>query len=63
MRRLGSAYAQRTGVARSLYFVLNRRSLRARSFTEVTIPRASRSRLTFANQSSTWLSHAVYVGV
>ena len=37
MRRLGSAYAQRTGFARSLYLVMKRRNLRARSVTEVKI--------------------------
>jgi len=39
MRRLGSAYAQRTGLARSLYLVIKRRSLRARSVTEMKMPR------------------------
>jgi putative transposase len=48
MRRPGSAYAHRTGLARSLYLVMKRRSLRARSVTEVKLPRASRSRFTFA---------------
>ena len=56
MRRLGSAYAHRTGFARSLYFVMKRRSLRARSVTDVKMPRARRSRFTLANQNSTWLS-------
>ena len=57
MRRLGSTYAHRTGFARSLYLVMNRRSLRARSVTDVKMPRVRRSRFTLANQSSTWLSH------
>ena len=42
---------------------MNRRSLRARSVTEVKMPRVRRSRFTLANQSYTWLSHEVYVGV
>src|SRR3954447_20563995 len=40
-----------------------RRILRARSGTDVKMPRASRSRSIFENQSSTWLSHDEYVGV
>ena len=40
-----------------------RRILRARSATEVKIPRAKRSRSIFANQSSIWFSHDEYVGV
>jgi hypothetical protein len=53
-----SAYAaHRTGFARSLYFVMKRGSLRARSFTDVKMPRASRSRFNLAKQSSTWFSH------
>jgi hypothetical protein len=56
MRRLGPACAQRTGFTRSLCVLRDEAAqLRARSVTEVKIPRASRSRFTLANQSSTGL--------
>jgi hypothetical protein len=62
MRRAGSAYAHRTGLARSLRLAMKRRSFRARSVIDVEIPREQVA-LTFADHSSTWLSQEAYVGL
>src|SRR5262245_36666472 len=51
------------GFAALLWRRMYRRILRARSATDVKTPRASTSRSTFKNHSSTWFSHDEYVGV
>ena len=47
---------QRIGFAVSLYIRIYRRNRRRRSRGDLEMPRASRSRAIFENQSSTWFS-------